>query len=205
MALLVVAGVLVGTGALLHPHVPGVAENDVAVVRESDAWVPAHLLLTVGQAVAAVAAPVALVRLGGGNGVAGGGLLALGLALGAVGTLSAATLLAPAARVDGATDALFAVANLWTLGLGWGMLAVTSLGAALAGANLARDARRGVRVLGVVVLAGGVAFVLVTPWMIHPVAGTFHPWLHAFVLRGGALVLGITLVATAVVLARVTR
>ncbi|MEA3144530.1 MAG: hypothetical protein QOG31_1854 [Thermoplasmata archaeon] len=191
--LLGLTGCCVLVGALLHPRVPAAVGDQMHVVGSSRLWAPAHWTLTLGQAAAvpvlALAFRQASRRLAP-LAVAGGVALGLGLTVGALGTLLAATGLRTAAAQGDLAG--FAVVAEFDLGLGWMCLLLSCAGVlclgllqAMSGARVARWMAR-VAAAASLLLLGAAAL---TPYD--------HWWMHQYVLRSGALLLGAGLVALA--------
>lgn len=173
------AGLLLLAGGVAHPSIPA---GETQVFR-SGRWAASHWLLTFGQALAVAGMVAMAVRLERPrDGLLWGGvtLTCCGLLVGVLGTLHAAAALPEAAQQPGQAA--------WTLGLGRVAMSVTGMGAVLLGLALVRPARgfgTALVVAGVLAVAAVAAF---------PAS---HPWMHDVVLRAGAILAAVMLVAAA--------
>jgi hypothetical protein len=192
--LLALTGACILLGALLHPRIPPQVADQMRAIASSRLWVPAHWLLTVGQAAAVPVLALTLrqaARRMPPLAAAGAAALGLGLAVGMLGTLLAATgLRAEAER--GNLGAFGAVAH-FDLGLGWMCLLLAGAGGLVLGLHVpARP--RAARWMG---WAGAsVSFALLAAAILVPYD---HWWTHQYVLRSGALALGAGALALGVV------
>ncbi|MEA3203880.1 MAG: hypothetical protein QOI63_1560 [Thermoplasmata archaeon] len=193
--LLGLTGGCVLVGALLHPRVPAAMADQMRMVAGSRLWVPAHWTLTFGQAAAVPVLALALrqaSRRVAPLAVAGGVALALGLAVGTLGTLLAATgLHAAAAQQDAAG---FATVAAFDLGLGWMCLLLAGAGVLCLGLSQAAAGVPVARWLARVAVAA--SFLLLAAAALTPYD---HWWMHQYVLRSGALLLGAGLLALAAI------
>jgi hypothetical protein len=176
---LIVLGILLLAGALLHPQVPSSSYGRASMAM-ADNWGLSHWLLTFGQTGGAVMLATAFLR----NRVAIAALC-LGLAMGSGATLFAATALPELAHAEGAAEVGLVQADL---ALGWLCLLLTTGGAlALAASELRAKAPS--PMFWWTTATGSSALLL---------AGAVLPydhWIqHAYVLRAGAGLLGIGLV-----------
>lgn len=187
---LVVSGLALAVAGALHPHVPAAPVGQSEVFATDAMWAPSHWVLTFSQLAGATA--IALLRARRRAAAAplvdAGMLLAvMGLVVGALGTLLAATALVEAARSGDV--ALFATTGASTMAIGWTCLVVAALGGALAGLGFLRGAGpRLERLVGGVALVGCAAF-LVAAIVVPPQ----HVWTHEHVLRFGAIGFGLLL------------
>lgn len=193
--LLSLAGLGLVAGGTLHPHVPSDVVSQIDVYASHGAWAPSHWVLTMAQLAGVVGLillsqgdlPQADARLRAGVLVA-----ALGLTIGALGTLSASTALVEAARVGDAT--LFTALSAFTMGLGWLCVVTSASGATLVGTCLARaKAGGGRRTFGWTTLVGNGVFLLAAFAL-----GPSHPWTHPYLLRSGAVGFGALLLVASV-------
>lgn len=181
---LLLAGLGLVFGALLHPRVGPELALQREVVGTHAAWAPAHWLLTLAQAGALLAMilvresrhPIAAppwMRAGLGAG-------AVGMLLGVVGTSIAASGLPVAAR----DETLFLAVAFLDLAIGWMCLVVACAGGLLAAVPL--WAARGVRrALAAGMIVGSLGL-LAGALLVHPL-----DWrTHQYVLRLGAGGLG---------------
>lgn len=176
--ILVIAGAAMVAGGTMHPMLPN---GDTGAVLSSGRWALSHWVLSFGQA----AAIAGLAAWTGRAPKAGVVLACLGFALGVLGTLSAATAL-PMAR----GDALPAVAA-WTLGLGRACMVLVGAGALIMGAAAWRTHTQPTWLSVAMTGAGSVALLAAAA------VPDAHPWFHDVILRAGALVSGLMLVALA--------
>ncbi|MEA3190115.1 MAG: hypothetical protein QOD77_697 [Thermoplasmata archaeon] len=189
--LMALAGAAILAGGVLHPQVPPEPGDQQAAIAASTLWAPAHWLLTLGQAAAvACVAMVAVVAARSALAVAGGAALALGLAFGVLGTLLAATGLR-AAAVSGDTAA-FAAWGDAAMGVGWLCLLLSAAGAAAWGWDMMRAPWLLPKLGALVLLAGSLLLLVAAAAVPYD-----HWWTHQYVLRAGALGLGVGLLGLA--------
>jgi hypothetical protein len=179
-------------GGVLHPQIPSRLEDQKVAIAASGPWVPAHWTLTLGQAAALVG--IAVVAAGARQRpsalhVGGAAALLAGLGFGALGTLLAATALKTAAMGDAAN---FAVWSDGTMGVGWLALLLSAAGGAAWGLEMVRRPGLLPKPWGVVLLAGSLALLAAAVAVPYD-----HWWTHQYVLRVGALSLGVGLLGLA--------
>lgn len=189
-----VSGLALAAGAWLHPFVPEDGPSQMDLYAGHKAWEPSHWVLTFAQLSAAMGLAFVVPHVAPrANGLLRGSLavMALGLVLGTLGTLSAATGLVEAARAGDAT--LFRTLSAWTMAIGWVCVATTSVGASLAGFCVVRARERGLRggVGWTAFLGGATAFASTLA------LGPAHPWTHSYLLRFGAMGFGLLAAAAA--------
>lgn len=164
-------------------------------IAENGRWLFSHWTLTFGQPLAILG----VFWLGDhlwlderpAEGMEAGMLLVgMGFFAGMLGTLLAATAL-PAAAEAG-QQPLYGTVNALTLGVGWMCIALVAAGGGLFGTQiLTLSSDRGSRVLGSVTTALSLLFLALLPFFPPE-----HTWTHDRILRGGAIAVGMVLVAT---------
>lgn len=200
--MLAVAGAVLLAGGLLHPSVAHDHASEMMRTAENPLWSPEHWAITFAQALALVALALAgteLHRVAPLPAVAVAGLasVAFGLALGTLGTLVAATGVKSAATSGDL--ALYTAIALTDLALGWTCLVLTTFGGVLVGIG-ARVEAAGARVRRAAGAGAVLSGILLAATLAVPYD---HGWTHQFLLRGGAALLGLLLLALAVAWPRV--
>lgn len=196
LVLLALGGAGLIAGGVLHPGVPDGEGARMGAVAGHARWAPSHWVLTLAQLAAVVGLMLAcasLRPLGRVDRTMWAGLLlaAIGLLVGALGTLLSATVLVTLAR--GPDADLFQLAEAITLAVGWLCLVTAASGGALVGACLVRARAAGWRGLFGWAALGGTGVFLAASLALGP----SHTWMHPYVLRWGAVGMGVLLLVAA--------
>lgn len=189
-AILGLAGVGLLTGGFLHPAVGHDVRAEMDETAADPRWSPVHWVVTFAQAfgsvgvVLAAADLAARVRLGPWL-VAGLAAVGLGLALGMLGTLVAASGVKVAAETGDL--ALYTTIARTDLAIGWACLLVTSAGGVLLAKGVASHP---IGSKGFATVLGSGAGAMLIAALLIPYD---HAWMHHYLLRGGAMAVGATL------------